>query len=282
MALFPMTQFDFPNCSAYDSDLRELLAMYEKLVAEYGLIIEALNTTHEEYESLLRDFAALKKEVDDFERVLDQKIDEGIAGAMESYIESVDLRIATINAKVDGLSDEIRAFSRIVDGIDFLIGAEVSAKIAPILVEIAEINRRIDEIILELPDVYNIVRGYETELVTLVYDIYDATRDHAYTALQFDTSGRTASKLDNMEYNAITWDVNGYSILYPCSYAINPFTGQSQELNAILEQIAQAATGDACITAGDYDLKELTADGFEAYQLTAQQYDFYSNNLLSA
>ena len=34
MALFPETQFDFPNCSAYDSDLRELIDRMRKLSEE--------------------------------------------------------------------------------------------------------------------------------------------------------------------------------------------------------------------------------------------------------
>ena len=282
MALFPLTQFDFPNCTAYDSDLREILRMYKLLVKEYGVLVDAINEDHADIEQIKKDFAKLEKLVNNFEKLINEAVEIAVSAALEPYMESIDIKLAAMNDQVSALHTEVNAFARTLDNIGYLIDIKFAEKIAPVLVNIAEINRRIDELEFELPTVYNIVKGCESDLVPLIYDVYDATRDHGYTAIQFDDAGKTTKELDDLEISALDWDVNGYSILYPTGYARNPFTGQMEELNAILEELAQAATGNACITASDYDAKELTAEEFEAYQITAQQYDFYSNNLLSA
>ena len=282
MALFPLTQFDFPNCTQFDSDLREILAMYKALVKEYGTIIDALNEDHEAFEEIKNEFEALKKEVEEFETLLDEKVQSAVSTALDAYIVIIDGKLDAVNNRVDALSDQIAAFAQILNGYDYIIETKIIEKIAPLKVEIAELSRRIDEIEFELPRVYNLVRGYETDLVPLIYDVYDATRDHANTALEFDSAGLTAGEFDNLEYTAYYWDVNGHTALYPCGLAINPFTGQPEDLNSILERLAQVATGNACIMAGEFDELELTCDEFEAYQITAQQYDFNSKNILSA
>ena len=37
------SNFEFPNTNFYNSDLRELISMYKKLVKEYDDILEQLN-----------------------------------------------------------------------------------------------------------------------------------------------------------------------------------------------------------------------------------------------
>ncbi len=55
MALFPFTQFDFPNVSNYDSDLREIISVIIPLARACEDLTSWKNTHEEEYRQL-KDF----------------------------------------------------------------------------------------------------------------------------------------------------------------------------------------------------------------------------------
>lgn len=60
---------------------------------------------------------------------------------------------------------------------------------------------------------------------------------------------------------------------------INPFTGQQEPMQLILNYIANLMRGDA-LTATAYDAKLLTATAYDGYQLTAYNYDNYGATYL--
>lgn len=293
MALFPLTQFDFPNVSNYDSDLREILAIVKKLIDDYNTLVAGINDLNDGYEEVLRqfnivkaDFAKLEQTVADFENEIDEKVAAAIAVWSDDYIQR-------INQLTQYVHDEVALFSDLANGIVEEFNTLVSAaydyadmKDAQIVkqfnVELAEVNERIDELVFELPDVYNITKGYETSFVELVYDVYDATRDHAYTARNFDARGLTAAEFDALNETAYVLDTRGHEILYPVGLVNNPYTGEKEPIDYVLEQIAQAAAGDNAITATEFDALDLSATEFDAKNLTAYMFDMYAKQLLTA
>lgn len=286
MALFPLTQFDFPNVSNYDSDLREIIAMCKTLVNDYNTLVDGLNELSDGYSELKADFDKLEKLVTEFEK----EIDEKVAAAVAAFKHDVDAEIKALKDYVDENVAIIRELTNdIISRLNDLLqnaydytDLQVEIAVQKFNVELAEVNRRIDELIFELPDAYNITKGYETDLIELIYDIYDATRDHAYTARQFDTAGKTATELDALDKTAYEFDTNGYDILYVVGLVINPYTGEYDDINEVLSEIAQAAAGDYAINATEYDALEIDATTFEAYLMTAYIYDFYAKQILIA
>ena len=286
MALFPMTQFDFPNVSNYDSDLREVIYMCRALIDEYNGIVENVNELtdgfaeiKDQFEEVERQFAELSELVNNFETEIDEKIAAGLA----EYMATVNRRLEELKTYVDNtIATALNNFEQIVRNVYAYSDMKDAEIIAQFNVELADVNRRIDELIFELPDAYNITKGYDTDLITLIYDVYDACRDHAYTAQRFDTAGKTATELDGMNEIAFNLDVNGYDLLYPVNLVINPFTGEYEDINPVLEELARVALGDNSITAATYDGKEISAEDFETYNMTAYMYDYFADEILAS
>ena len=293
MALFPETNFDFPNVSNYDSDLREILAIVKRLIDDYDSLVADINELTEGYQDVLiefgkvkSDFAKLEKVVDDFENEIDEKVAAAIAVWSTDYIQR-------INQLTQYVHDEVALFADLTNNVlnefETLVSAAydyADMKDAQIVeqfnVEFAEVNRRIDDLVFELPAVYNITKGYETELVELIYDVYDATRDHAYTARSFDAAGLTATQFDALNETAYVLDTKGHEILYPVGLVNNPYTGLKEPIDGVLEQIAQMSAGDYAITATEFDTLDLTATAYDAYELSAYMFDMYAKNFLVA
>ena len=293
MALFPMTQFDFPNVSNYDSDLREVLYMCRTLIDEYNGIVDAVNEltdgfeeVKDEFSEVEKQFAEVEKQFDELERLVnnfEQEIDDKIAAGLAEYMATVNRRLAELKTYIDNtITETLHTFEQIIANAYAYSDLKDAEIVAQFNVELAEVNRRIDELIFELPDAYNITKGYETDLIELIYDVYDACRDHAYTAQQFDTAGKTATELDGMNETASNLDVNGYDLLYPVNLVINPFTGEYENINPVLEELARVALGDNSITAATYDGKEISAEDFEAYNMTAYMYDYFADEILAS
>ena len=286
MALFPMTQFDFPNVSNYDSDLREIIQIVRTLIDEYNGIVESVNELTDgfaeiksQFEEVENQFTELSELVNNFEREIDEKIAAGLA----EYMATVNRRLAELKTYIDDtIATALNTFEQLVRNVYAYSDMKDAEIVAQFNVELADINRRIDELIFELPDAYNITKGYDTDLITLIYDVYDACRDHAYTARQFDTAGKTATELDGMLETAFNLDVNGYDLLYPVNLVINPFTGEYENINPVLEELARVALGDNSITAANYDGKEISAEDFETYNMTAYMYDYFADEILAS
>lgn len=169
---------------------------------------------------------------------------------------------------------------------DGAISAEFNAKVVALRNEVVEsvnnLQEQIDELEFQLPDVYNIVRGYETSIVQLIYDVYEACRYNAYTCSEFDGCGLSASELDNKEITAYEWDVNGRKYIIPEGMCLNPITGELDTYCHIFQSLAQDAHIDTVISCTEYDNLELTADVYDGKNLTAYYFDFYGKAVLVA
>lgn len=273
MALFPMTQFDFPNVSNFDSDLREVLYLVRQLADAYNTIVEAVNEVTDGYDEIKKDFEALEKLVNDFEK----QIDDAVKESVDSYTEKFNAELAKLYELIGNINADVAA---ILERAKLYTDYKTTQNFAHFTVLINDINQRINNLQWTLPDVYNLTRGTTTDLVTLVYDVYDATRDRAYTALDFDTANKTATELDGLDETAYNLDVNGFTVIYPMDNVINPYTGLHDNINNVLSMLAQAAADNEALTATDFDALELTADEYEAYNLTAVIYDLYASTVL--
>lgn len=267
---------DFPNTHMYDSDLRELIRMYHQLRGQYsGLVskIEELNTL----------FTTLDKAFKDLEDFVTDEIKD-----IEEYVENLGAMLEDLSTKVTYLQEVVASnFTYLKEYVDNGLEVERNYVDSELLFmdiklnsEVAKLQKEIDDLIFELPEVYNIVKGYKTDIVTLIYDVYDATRDNALTAGEWDVYGATAGEFDSWQYTALELDTQAKSLLIG-NKCRNPFTGELDTICNIIQQLAQATT-DQAITAEEYDEAELTAEEFEALNLTAYMYDFFAKQFIGA
>lgn len=280
MAFFPPTKYDFPNVSNYDGDLRELLRYVRELSEKYGDIENLVEKLEAQYNDVLTKFDALNKKVDDFEKEIDAAVKAGIDAAMVEY----DAKIEAIKADINAVNAALQALAETVTNFYDLSKSYTDTQIVSLselaFAAINDLQEQIDNLQWTLPEVYNVVKGYKTDLVTLIYDVYDAGRVNALTAAEFDAMGLTATEFDGLNFTAYEFDTNAKARLIG-NKCRNPYTGELDAICNVIADIAQHSTDDA-ITATEFDAAELTADAFNALNLTAYLFDFYAKQFIAA
>ena len=279
MAFFPLTEFDFPNVSNYDGDLRELIYEVRKLMKTYNELVTEMNRLSTRQNDLETAFKALDDKVNQFYEIVAETVKNAVDSAMVVY----DAKLANLAAEIDALAGQIDALRATITNFYEMSTNYTDGQIYElselVFESIRDLQSQIDALQWTLPDVYNIVKGYETDLVTLIYDVYDATRDNALTAGEWDIYGATAAQFDGWQYTAFELDTNAKALLIT-GKCRNPFTGELDTICNIIQALAQATTTQA-ITATEYDAAELTADEFNALNLTAFMYDFYAKQFIA-
>lgn len=280
MAFFPPTKYDFPNVSNYDGDLRELLRYVRELSEKYSGIENLVEKLEAQYADVLTKFDALNKKVDDFEKEIDAAVKAGIDAAMVEY----DAKIEAIKADIVAVNNALQALAETVTNFYDLSKSYTDTQIVSLselaFAAINDLQEQIDNLQWTLPEVYNVVKGYKTDLVTLIYDVYDAGRVNALTAAEFDAMGLTATEFDGLNFTAYEFDTNAKARLIG-NKCRNPYTGELDTICNVIADIAQHSTDDA-ITATEFDAAELTADAFNALNLTAYLFDFYAKQFIAA
>jgi archaellum component FlaC len=281
MAYFPETNFDFPNVGNYDGDLREILVFVRALSDDYATMKELYERLLKGFEQLDSEFKELKREVERFREEIAEAVQEAIDESMAEYREELIL----IKQRLDALAQEQANLRKLVADFSQMCNEYTDVKIAQlselVFAVTEDLQRQIDELRWHLPDVYNITNGLTTDLLTLVYDVYDVLRYDAITVDQFGVLGLTAAQFDAKELTAAEFDVHGYDLLIGKNTCINPFTGERDTICNIIQLMAVNITGQT-ITATEFDAAELTVDEFEALDLDAYQFDFYAKQYIAA
>lgn len=281
MAFFPQTNYDFPNVGNYDGDLREILVFVRSLSDDYKTMKDLYERLLKGYEQLDNEFKELKREVERFREEIAEAVQEAIDETMTEYREELLL----IKQRLDALAQEQANLRKLVADFSQLCNQYTDVKIAQlselVFAVTEDLQRQIDELRWHLPDVYNITNGLTTDLLTLVYDVYDVLRYDAITVDEFGVLGLTATQFDAKELTAAEFDVHGYDLLIGKNTCINPFTGERDKICNIIQLMAVNITGQT-ITATEFDAAELTVDEFEALDLDAYQFDFYAKQYIAA
>lgn len=282
------TQYDFPHTHFYDSDLRELIEMYNKLESEYDGLVAWKNQHESEYSDLLSRVSALESEITSFEERIQEEFDS-LKNGLEAYIyeqvhealsqiiiEVGDIREAIIQLRED-LTREIFELQGNLISQDKMLRNWVEA--------------RLDQFIEEIPDlttinVWNPVRGALTSVQIAINDLYDLARVGGLTALEYDSMQLTASEYDALNLSAYDYDNYARDILgqagifkNPLYYMNSPFTGEYVPITTVINELAHLHKADA-LTASEYDALNLSAADYEAYDLTAFDYDWSGKILL--
>lgn len=138
----------------------------------------------------------------------------------------------------------------------------------------AQINSQISDLINQVNTEFNqlktdIAKEFEAQRAETEKQFASLTDAVNARLTAFD--GRIAdieSKLSDIENNLPT-----------LVHVTNPFTGQSESIQSVINMLADAQRSDA-LTASEYDALAKTADGYDAYKITAVNYDFNGKSLL--
>lgn len=273
---YPYTDFHELNLDWVISTVKAMKDSVEGIELDNQSIHEQLNTLASQlanYIQTMRGEIARQIAAADIPGQIDSKLAPYLRDLNNALAEVERLR-----AEMDTWDDQIRILRGEVEQADNNIRVDYNTKLADLeidmLFRLAIINERIDNIQFELPEIYNLVKGYKTNIAYVIYDVYDALRYFAYTALQFTNAGYTAQELDDMLQEALELDINGYPILYGNERTcINPLTGMRAPICAILQDLALFASTRTW-TALIFDGLSMDATTIDAKDVTAFDYDY--------
>lgn len=274
---FPTTNL-YPYTDFHEANLDYLLTKYKEFDSRLSELVS-------DFANIEADFEALSREVNNLlntmEAEIRRAIEEYLPTAMAPYINQINEAIAEIEAMRDlmvGWDEELRIirseYSNADDNLQIDYIARISDLRFEMIQQIIRLDNRIDDLEFTLPEIYNLVKGYKTNIAYVIYDVYDACRYMAYTAAQYANAGLTAQEFDDLQREALDLDLNGYLILYPPKQCLNPLTGVRADICTILQDLALFASVRTW-TAYDWDSVWLqdatTIDGLD---ITAFNFDY--------
>ena len=274
---FPTTNL-YPYSDFHEANLDWLLTKYKQFDAQLSELVS-------DFEQIEADFNTLSREVNNLLNTMEAEvrraIEEYLPTAMAPYINQLNAALADIELLRDqmaGWDNELRLiraeYSTADDGLRIDYISRIANLRFDMIAEILRIDNRIDNIIDELPEIYNLVKGYKTNIAYVIYDVYDACRYMAYTAAHYANAGLTAQELDDLQREALDLDLNGYLILYPPKQCLNPLTGVRADICTILQDLALFASVRTW-TAYDWDSVWLQdCDTIDALDITAFNFDY--------
>ncbi len=250
-----------------------------------------LTSLDTEFDDIKSEFDTVKSEVDSLLNTMQATIQAEILAFVPDYVDGV---ISPYLTELQGLMAEVESLRDIMSGWENLLNqmrrdfntaddalrADYISRIETLryemILELALVNDRIDNMQYNLPDIDNPVRGFKTSIEQAIEDVYNAVRYFALTALQFQGANLTAQQLDDLELTALEWDLYGYQHLYGenSKQCINPLTGERATICSILADLALFAserTWTALIWDGTWDRDADTIDNLD---LTAFAFDY--------
>lgn len=290
------SNFEFPNTNFYDSDLREFISMYKKLVKEYDGILEQLNELKTNIGSIVDEYldadlgafkaelltiinneiTELENEIREEQKKLEDditKFKNDITSTVEQLRIDIDEFEVKVNNKVQTIANQIAQV--------YIDMSEYKHDMA----ELFELQR--NELILYIQEhIAQITRLYVTNPFTGVYeDVQDVlndiakyvTQSYGLTAQEYDDLQLKASEYDAKRITAQNYSSRGILLFFKELYLKmrSPFTGFMDYYDKIIYQLADLHR--SAYTAEEYDKLLLTADDYDGLGITAFKYDWEIN-----
>lgn len=255
-------QNDFPNASYYNSDLRELIAMYKTLVASYTELVTGYET--------------LEKQVNDVYAYVDTEIANGLA----STIATVNAQMAIINARMLALSTEMSATfaservltdSQIAE-LESKLETEIGEVIQELHYNVTALNTRIDKLNLELAPIFNPTTANMESIQKTAFDIWNIGNFNAMTCAEYDASMLSCDQFAGKGISCNDFATESKTALSPLP-VFNPVSGFRDTVQNVLATLSTQGAVNP-VTSNEFDIAELTDIQFDALNMSCNDYDF--------
>jgi len=279
---------EFPHTDFYNSDLRELIAMYRQLVKDYNSIkaeideaVETIRNFDSIIDAKIKDaitgnLLAMQTQMDYFNR----KVTELEVAFMELKSDTQDdinfilARIAelermftqeysNIRLEMNRLLETFAEYKESIDGI-------VQAKINDALEQIKESVEKLDR--LEVTNPFN---GVRTDIQLVLNEICQyLVYGFGLTAQEYDGMELKAIEYDNLMLSASAYSMKGFFMFFEHFYMRmrSPFTGLMDTYANIINKLVSFHKKG--ITAEMYDSLNFTAEGYDLQGIDAYHYDW--------
>lgn len=224
--------FRYPNTNFYNSDLRELIAMYKKLLEDYDSIKQMVEECVQDCNSLISDNAEIKARMSTIENkmsTLQTQIMSAVNTRLNTFSQeinkSVDNKIADLNKSiinlVNSVNSEITELTNYVTNQITTIRKDVSkvysqnkyytdSKITKLEQYINTEDERIEKLISNIKtdqtELISPIDGILKPTQEVVNELYYNLRNWVLRAMDYDNLKLTADEYDELHVTAWNYD----------------------------------------------------------------------------
>lgn len=281
---------EFPNVSYNDADLRELIRLYELLVKTYDSLQDEIQQA--------MDF------INSFEQTTNDKIQQEITIVMAHYqqrllaveklVHALEIRLTANENEIDTFQPQINDLAKALKEqkyyVDNLhqelieelheykngVGKYIDGRLYLFEEEIRRMVTKLDRL-----DVVNPINGQYEDINKVLSDLYQSIQlSFGITAKEYDKLQLTAREYDNMMISAIDYSTKAYFIFWEMRQGLmrSPFTGLMTNYKNIINKLADL---HKCgFTAKQYDNLQITAKDFDAWKISAFNYDWFGRKMI--
>lgn len=284
------SQYEFPNASYYNDDLRELIRLYKDLTAIYN--------------NLQDEIQQVTDYINNFEADTNEKIKQEITIAMSLYTNrliKVENLVAQLENSITPMQNNIAANAAAILALENKLNADVRKLQTQYneLVELfheyknsldgyidgkmTDVQNYLEEVVTKFDrlDVTNPVNGKFEDINVVLQDLFRViSQSYGITAIEYDLMGLTAGEYDRMRISALDYSTKGYLIFWELRQGLmrSPFTGKMTHYSNIIWMLADL---HKCgLTAKQYEDLTITAQEYDAWMINAFNYDWFGRKMV--
>lgn len=299
-----MAYSEFPHTNYHDTDLRELIELYKKLVDEYDGTLSAINEVNyrlSSYESNIPHYVRF---------LMDEEIKKYITACkneklqLSAQIKMLENDINDVRAKLErevrsliaddnALADEIReyrkeflntleVYDRKFSEMRLMILASSSKDREMLEKAIADMKKTVAEIPKSELPVFNPIKVDNDTINGAINDIYNiAINRLGFTAIAWHKAHITAQYFKDSNISAMTYWMYGSIELGAHNMMFSPVSGRYTTVKMAVYELADfLKVGDfSKVTASEFDVLNLTAKNYDDKNVKAQSYDWHGKEL---
>lgn len=299
-----MAYSEFPHTNYHDTDLRELIELYKKLVDEYDGTLSAINEVNyrlSSYESNIPHYVRF---------LMDEEIKKYITTCkneklqLEAQIKMLENDINDVRSKLErevrsliaddnALADEIKeyrkeflntleVYDRKFSEMRLMILASSSKDRQMLEKAIADMKKTVADIPKSELPVFNPIKVENDTINGAINDIYNiAINRLGFTAIAWHKAHITAQYFKDSNISAMTYWMYGSIELGVHNMMFSPVSGRYTTVKMAVYELADfLKVGDfSKLTASEFDALNLTAKNYDDKNVKAQSYDWHGKEI---
>lgn len=299
-----MAYSEFPHTNYHDTDLRELIELYKKLVDEYDGTLSTINEVNyrlSSYESNIPHYVRF---------LMDEEIKKYITTCkneklqLEAQIKMLENDINDVRSKLErevrsliaddnALADEIKeyrkeflntleVYDRKFSEMRLMILASSSKDRQMLEKAIADMKKTVADIPKSELPVFNPIKVENDTINGAINDIYNiAINRLGFTAIAWHKAHITAQYFKDSNISAMTYWMYGSIELGVHNMMFSPVSGRYTTVKMAVYELADfLKVGDfSKLTASEFDALNLTAKNYDDKNVKAQSYDWHGKEI---